>query len=138
MTGEERLARLPGLMRDRQARRLLASRLTPGLPVDADPPELRRKAACVGDTLTRTLDDLLTVQHAFFDRLTAEWATRFPDIPARPVRFQEDARVFKIVLALSNAGQAFALRPRLPHLKRALKAMDGAPKKKIDVIVTIR
>ena len=44
LTPDERARRMQGILRDRAARRRLADNLVPGLPVDGDPPELRRSA----------------------------------------------------------------------------------------------
>jgi len=137
MTPDERKMRLQGIIRDRAARRRLADHLVPGLPIDGDPPETRRRADAVGDSLKGVMDSLLAVPNAFFDRITSEWAKLFPGTPAKPSRFEEDARTFKIVLAVPNAGAAFALRAQMPRIRRVLKALDGAPKKKITLIVNI-
>ena len=80
---------------------------------------------------------LLTVPNAFFDRITSEWTKLFPGTPAKPARFEEDARTFKLVLAVPSAGAAFALRAQMPRIRRTLKALDGAPKKKLALIVNI-
>ena len=137
LTPEERADRIRGIMRDRAARRRLADRVSPELPVDGDPPELRRRADRIGDSLSGVMESLLAVPNAFFDRLTSEWTRLFPDVRARPVGFEEDTRTFRIFLAVANAGLSFALRPQLPRIRRALKEIEGAPRKKIEIIVRI-
>ena len=137
LTPEERAQRLKDVVRDRAARRRLVNDLVPGLPVDGDPPETRRRADRMGDALTGVLDVLLAVPNAFYDNVVAKWSELFPGTPARPLRFEEDARTFKLFLAVPNAGAAFALRAQMPRIRRTLKALDGAPKKKITLIVKV-
>ncbi len=137
MTPDERVRRMRDVLRDRAARRRLADHLIPGLPVDADPPELRRKAENMGDTIAGVMESLLSVPSEFYDSVVSEWAKLFPGTPARPVSFEEDARTFKLVLAVPNAGAAFALRAQMPRIRRTLKALDKAPKKKLALILRV-
>ncbi len=137
MTPDERVRRMRDVLRDRAARRRLADHLIPGLPVDADPPELRRKAECMGDTISGVMQSLLAVPSEFYDSVVSQWAKLFPGTPARPISFEEDARTFKLVLAVSNAGAAFALRAQMPRIRRTLKALDKAPKKKLALILRV-
>lgn len=113
------------LARDRANRARLAARVTPGLPIDGDAPETRVAARPVGSILTHILDDLLVEANPFFDAVCEQWATLFPESPARPGRWQ-DGRLF---LYVPSAGQLFALRTRLPAYKRALAALPAAPKR---------
>ncbi len=137
MTPDERVRRMRDVLRDRAARRRLADHLIPGLPVDADPPELRRKAANMGDTISGVMESLLSVPSEFYDSIVSQWAKLFPGTPARPISFEEDARTFKLVLAVPNAGAAFALRAQMPRIRRTLKALDKAPKKKLVLILRV-
>ena len=70
----------------------------------------------------------------FFDRLREQWAELFPGCPARPGRWQEG----KLVLYVATAGQSFALRPKLPAMKRRILALDGAPKGRFALLVEIK
>lgn len=137
LTPDERADRMRGIKRDRAARRRLADHLVPGLPIDGDPPELRRKADRMGDSLSAVMDSLLTVPCAFYDKIVSEWAALFPGTPARPLSFEEDARTFRLFLAVPNAGAAFALRAQMPRIRRTLKALEGAPKKKIALVLRV-
>ena len=111
-------------LRDRTARKRLADRVTPGLPVDADPVETRVPTPCVGTLMDGLLGDLLTEKNAFFDNVCAQWPTLFPDLPARPGRYQ-DGHLF---IYVRTAGQLFALRPKLPKIKKALMPLTaGVP-----------
>jgi len=137
LTPDERARRMQGILRDRAARRRLADNLVPGLPVDGDPPELRRSAEKMGDSLPGVLEALVSVSSSFFDRVSAEWEELFPGTPARPVRFEESEREFKLVLSVPSAGAAFALRAQMSRMRRALKGLEGAPKKKLSLILRI-
>ena len=137
LTPEERAQRMKGISRDRAARRRLANNLVPGLPVDGDPPETRRRADKMGDALLGVVDALLAVPNSFYDNVLSRWLELFPGTPARPTRFEEDARAFKLFLSVPNAGAAFALRAQMPRIRRTLKTLDDAPKKKIALIVRI-
>ena len=109
-------------LRDRAARKRLADRVTPGLPVDGDPVETRVPAPTVGTLMDGILGDLLAEKSVFFDSVCAQWDTLFPDIPARPGRYQ-DGHLF---LYVRTAGQLFALRPKLPKIKKALLPLRAA------------
>ncbi len=109
-------------LRDRAARKRLADRVTPGLPVDGDPVETRVPTPTVGTQMDGILGDLLAEKSVFFDSVCAQWDTLFPDIPARPGRYQ-DGHLF---LYVRTAGQLFALRPKLPKIKKALLPLRAA------------
>ena len=55
------------------------------------------------------LKDLLTEKSDFFDSLVDRWRVLFPDVPARPGRY-EDGKIFVYV---KTAPTLFLLRPRL-------------------------
>lgn len=113
------------LLRDRTNRRRLASRATPGLPVDGDALETRVVSDAVGQVLGRVMADLLVEQNPFFDAVCERWSALFPESPARPGRWQNG----KLFLYVASAGQLFALRTKLPAYRRALAALAAAPKR---------
>lgn len=113
------------LRRDAAARRKLADRLLPGLPVDADALETRVPTPRVGTLLGAIVEKLVTVREPFFDTICAKWREVCPDFPARPGRFQ-DGRLF---LYVRSSSQVFSLRPRLPKVRKALMGLAGAPKR---------
>ena len=115
------------LARDRAARRRFENGLIPGLPVDADVPILRpsRVPPTVGSCLAPIVAELTRVREPFFDAVCDNAARLLPDFPATPGRYQ-DGRLFFYV---RTSGQLFALRGRLPKVKRALQALPGAPKR---------
>ena len=110
----------------------------PELPVDGDPVETRRPTQSIGGMLDAVLDsmkrDLYQVEAQFFDRLNEQWDSLFPGCPARPGRWQTG----KLILYVANAGQSFAMRPKLPAMKRKIRALEGAPKGNLALLVEIR
>ena len=113
------------LMRDMNARRLLASRTAPDLPIDGDAIETRVPTPMVGTLLDGIVTDLLVENSPFFDEVCEKWTCLFPEIAARPGRWQ-DGRLF---LYVGTSGQLFALRPRLAKMKKTLSALATAPKR---------
>ena len=103
-------------LRDRAAQKRLADRASPDLPIDGDPVETRVPTVRVGSMFDGILNDLLVEKSAFFDAVCAKWKTLFPDLPAYPGRYQ-DGHLF---LYVRTSGQLFALRPKLPKIKKAL------------------
>ena len=69
--------------------------------------------------------DLTTERNAFFDSLADRWQELFPDLPARPGRY-EDGKIF---IYVRNAPTAFLVRPRLRAIAAKLAALPGAPKR---------
>ena len=123
----------------RQARQARLDRIvSPDLPIDGDSTETRRPTAAVGGLLDAVMDsvarELYRDEARFFDRLREQWAELFPGCPARPGRWQEG----KLVLYVATAGQSFALRPKLPAMKKRILALDGAPKGRFVLLVEIK
>ena len=126
----------------RRAREQRQSRLnrivSPDLPIDGDAVEARRPTVAVGGLLDAVMDsvarELYRDEARFFDRLREQWTELFPGCPARPGRWQEG----KLVLYVATAGQSFALRPKLPAMKRRILALDGAPKGRFALLVEIK
>ena len=96
-------------LRDSAARKRLAGRVTPDLPIDGDPVETRVPTPLVGTLMDGILDDLLTERSAFFDAVCAQWKTLFPDIPARPGRYQDGHLFIYVRAADPNAPKRFTL-----------------------------
>ena len=118
-------------------RRLLAV-ASPGLPVDGDPVETRCPMQTVGGMFDAVMEsvnrDLYRDEARFLDMLRERWSELFPGCPARPGRWQDG----KLVLYVSTAGQSFAMRPKLPAMKRRIAALEGAPKGRFILLVEIR
>lgn len=88
-------------------------------------PAQRGRHATFGAAIDAAFKDLMTQKNPFFDTLVDRWPTLFPGLPARPGRY-EDGKIF---LYVRNAPTNFALRAKLPSIRRALMTLDGAPKR---------
>lgn len=123
----------------REARqRRLDGIVSPDLPIDGDALETRRPVQTFGgifDTVMESLNrDIYRDEARFLDTLRERWSELFPGCPARPGRFQDG----RLVLYVSTSGQSFALRPKLPAMKRRIMALEGAPKGRFVLLVEIR
>ena len=80
-------------------------------------------------TLSSALDaafKALTVEHNdFFDSLCDNWAKIFPDMPAKPGRY-EDGKIF---IYVRSAAVSFMVRPKLRTIAGRLAQLPGAPKR---------
>ena len=88
-------------------------------------PDKRGRHATVSSALDAAFKDLTTERSAFFDSLADRWAVLFPDLPARPGRYEAG----KIFVYVRNASTAFLVRPRLRAVAAKLAALPGAPKR---------
>ena len=88
-------------------------------------PDKRGRHATFGAALDAALRGLTAQRDPFFDALADRWPALFPNLPARPGRY-EDGKIF---LYVRNAPTNFALRAKLPAIRRRLLAEPGAPKK---------
>ena len=81
------------------------------------------------DTFAKAVDAIykeLSTQHdSFFDSLPDLWSDIFPEIKARPGRFEDGV----IVLYVRSSAMLFALRPKLKAIAKKLGELPGAPKK---------
>ena len=131
----------PYARRRREARILRQKRLeqvaSPDLPVDGDPAETRRPANAIDGLLDAAIEsverEIYHDETAFLDSLAERWDEMFPGCPARPARWRDGI----LVLHVGNAGQSFAMRPRLPAMKRKILALENAPKERFRIIVQI-
>lgn len=113
------------IARDVAARRRLASRATPGLPIDGDAVETRVPMPGIGKLMDDLLASMLVEKSPFFDQVCEKWMELFPDCVAKPGRWQ-DGRLF---LYVRTSGQLFGMRTKLPKMKRLLAALPTAPKR---------
>ena len=115
----------------------LARIVTAGIPIDGDPTETRKPVENLGGLLDAVMEsmkrDMYKDEARFFDNVREQWDTLFPDCPARPGRWQEG----KLVLYVATAGQSFAMRPKLPAMKKKIIALEGAPKGRFALLVEI-
>ena len=91
-------------------------------PID---PQDRGRYATFGSAVDAVLKDLTTERNGFFDSLADRWPSLFPGLPIRPGRCEDGV----IYVYVPNAPLNFAMRPKLPAIKRALSELPGAPKR---------
>lgn len=96
-------------------------------------PELRGRHRTFASALDAACGDLLVERNEFFDSLADRWKGLFPNLPARPGRY-EGGMIFVYV---ANAPTSWALRSRLPEIRRRIEELPGAPKR-VDVRLEIR
>lgn len=96
-------------------------------------PEKRGRHKSFASALDAVVNDLSTERNDFFDSLADRWPALFPNLAAKPGRYADG----KIFLRVKSAPALFAMRPRLPSVKRALLALPGAPKR-LDLVLEIR
>ena len=88
-------------------------------------PDKRGRHKTIASAFEAAFRDLTTEKNTFFDSLADRWQELFPDLPARPGRY-EDGKIF---IYVRNAPTAFLVRPRLRAIAAKLAALPGAPKK---------
>lgn len=96
-------------------------------------PDRRGRHGTFRSALEAAAKDLLVQKNPFFDSLVDRWPELFPKLAARPGRY-EDGKIF---LYVKSAPANFAIRPRIPAIRRVLAALPGAPAK-IDLRLEIR
>jgi hypothetical protein len=125
MTKDEYLQRKVLMEKDRALWKKSRSRFIPGLPVDADAKEFRRKIGNIGSCVDGLLANLLKEQSPFFDEVVEKWSSLFPDIPAVPKQWSEE----KLILHVPSSGQLFVVRSKLASIRKTLNTLSTAPKK---------
>ena len=88
-------------------------------------PDKRGRHADFASALDATLKDLLTERNDFFDSLADCWPSLFPGMPIRPGRYEDGV----IYLYVPNAPTNFAMRPKLPAIRKRLAELPGAPRR---------
>jgi hypothetical protein len=88
-------------------------------------PHLRGRHKTFSSALDVALKDLLVEKNPFYDSVVAEWPRLFPSCPAWPGRSETG----KIVLYVRNPPALYAMRMKLPAVRAALLALEGAPKR---------
>ena len=100
------------------------------LPVDGDLPSFRRPSSRAGDFMDSLVEDLSRDRSAFFDEVVQRWRELFPDINACPGKWVSGATPKnggKLFLHVTSAPALFAMRPKLPAIKKRLAAFASAP-----------
>ena len=91
-------------------------------PVD---PDKRGRHKTVASAFDAAFRELTTERNPFFDSLVDNWRALFPDLPAKPGRY-EDGKIF---IYVKNAPTSFVVRPRLRAIAARLARLAGAPKR---------
>jgi hypothetical protein len=101
------------------------------LPVDGDALEIRQPLASAGSFMDGILADLVKEETPFFDEICARWKELFPDLRARPGKWVASAsgNGGKVFIYVASAAALFALRPKLPAMKKVLAKLASAPAK---------
>ena len=100
------------------------------LPVDGDVPSLRNPSARAGDFMDSLVEDMSQDRSRFFDDVMERWREFFPDITAVPGKWvsgstpKSGGRLF---LHVASAPALFAMRPKLPAVKKKLATLASAP-----------
>ena len=130
----ERKRRAARVMRQNK----LAKIASAGLPIDGDPVETRKPVRTADSLLDAAIEsvtrDMYSEETRFFDMLRERWDGLFPNCPARPGRWQDG----KLVLYVATAGQSFAMRPKLPAMKKKIRELEGVPQGRFALLVEIR
>lgn len=104
-----------------------------GVNWQPEAPAERGRHSTFSSAIDAVFKDLLTERNDFFDSLADRWPSLFPGLPIRPGRYENGT----IYLYVRNAPTNFAMRAKLPAVKRTLAALPGAPKR-LDVKLEIR
>ena len=100
------------------------------LPVDGDPPAYRRPVQRAGSLFDALVADLTRDRSPFYDEVCAQWRKLFPEVNAKPARWVSGATPRaggRLFLRVRSAAASFALRPKLPALKKKLATLASAP-----------
>ena len=88
-------------------------------------PGKRGRHGTFSSAVDAAFKDLVTEKNDFFDSLVDNWKRLFPDLPARPGRY-EDGKIF---IYVRTAPLSFAVRPRLRDISKRLSQLPGAPRR---------
>ena len=103
-----------------------------GVPVDGDVPAWRSQTARAGDLVDAIVADLVRDRSPFYDEVCVRWRSLFPELSAKPGKWVSTdvaAGGGKLFLHVKSAAGSFALRPRLPAIRKRLAQLDSAPKR---------
>ncbi len=100
------------------------------LPVDGDAPAWRSPTVLAGDRMEALVADLVRDRSPFYDEVCARWSEMFPELKARPARWVSgEGGSGKMFLSVGSSAGLFALRPKLPAIRKRLSALASAPKR---------
>jgi len=92
----------------------------------------RGRFSAFGGAVDAALKELLVEKNDFFDLVAERWRSLFPNIMAKPERYENG----KIVIRVRSAPMLYAVRPKLRMIKAKLAELPGAPKR-IDIWLEI-
>ena len=110
------------------------------LPVDGDAPAWRTPTARAGEFMETLVADLVRDRSPFYDEVCARWRELFPELAARPGKWVSESGSSgngRLFLHVRSAAASFALRPKLPTIRKKLMALASAPRR-FSVHVEIR
>ncbi len=102
------------------------------LPVDGDAPAWRTPTTRAGEFMETIVADLVKDRSPFYDEVSARWRELFPELAARPGKWvagdgpSGNGRLF---LYVRSAAASFALRSKIPTIRKKLMALASAPKR---------
>ena len=88
-------------------------------------PELRGRHKTTASAFDAAFKALAGETNAFYDSLVDNWKKLFPDVPARPGRY-ENGRIY---IYVRNAPTSYVVRPKLRAIAAKLATLPGAPRK---------
>lgn len=91
-------------------------------PLEPDKRGCHKTAASAFDAAFKALS---VERNDFYDSLVDNWKALFPDVPARPGRYESG----RIYIYVKNAPTSYVVRPKLRAIAAKLAALPGAPKK---------
>lgn len=87
-------------------------------------PDKRGRHKTVASAFDAAFKALSVERCAFYDSLVDNWKALFPDVPARPGRY-ENGRVY---IYVRNAPTSYIVRPKLRAIAAKLATLPGAPR----------
>ena len=102
------------------------------LPVDGDAPAWRRPTARAGDCMEALVADLVRDRSPFYDEVCARWRELFPEQAAKPGKWVPEGGPGgggRLFLHVRSSAGLFALRPKLPLIRKRLATLASAPKR---------
>ena len=102
------------------------------LPVDGDLPGCRTPIRKAGDLLDAIVADLARDRSPFFDEACARWSELFPDVAAKPGKWVAGSTPKspgKLFLHVRSAAASFAIRRKLPAMRKKLAGLPTAPQR---------
>ena len=91
-------------------------------PLEHDKRGRHRTAASAFEAAYKALS---AESNPFYDSLVDNWKALFPDVPARPGRY-ENGRIY---IYVRNAPTSYVVRPKLRAIAAKLASLPGAPRK---------